>query len=126
MPFLERAAIADMARGLAGGDTRIATQLFAYGDHWLAAAAVTGRTIGVLNTGTARDGANLRRPARLHRPSRRHADQGIGLLVHVGVHGSYVVHPKNAKGPDNYGNLSAAIIQSPSPTRRSCAPTVRL
>jgi phosphate-selective porin OprO/OprP len=53
MPFMERSAIEDMARGFAAGDTRIAAQVYAVGDHWLVSGAVTGRTVGVLNTGTA-------------------------------------------------------------------------
>ena len=53
MPFIERAAVSDLARGLAAGDTRTAAEVFANGPHWLASAAVTGRTIGVINTGTA-------------------------------------------------------------------------
>src|SRR5579863_3100409 len=44
MPFMERSVAEDLARGLAAGDTRLAGQAYAWGDHWLLSAAVTGRT----------------------------------------------------------------------------------
>jgi phosphate-selective porin OprO/OprP len=40
--FPERPSAAEVARSLAASDKRIAVQLLANGDHWLAAAAVTG------------------------------------------------------------------------------------
>lgn len=113
MPFLERATISDLARGLAGGDTRIATQVFAYGDHWLAAAAVTGRTIGTINTGTAAAvpqtyGDQLGFTGRL--AGTPYHDNGF--LVHVGANGSYVQQPANTAGPATNGivPLSARSI----------------
>jgi phosphate-selective porin OprO/OprP len=104
MPFLERAVISDLARGLAGGDTRIAGQVFGYGDHWLAAAAVTGRTVGTLSTGTASPAAQtfgdqLGFTGRLA-GTPFHQD---GFLVHVGVNGSYVDRPANTGGPGTNG-----------------------
>jgi phosphate-selective porin OprO/OprP len=113
MPFLERAVISDLARGLAGGDTRLAGQVFGYGDHWLAAAAVTGRTVGTLNTGTASAvpqtfGDQLGFTGRL--AGTPYHDNGF--LVHVGANGSYVVHPADTAGPANNGivPLSAQSI----------------
>ena len=50
--FLERPAIADVARNLAAGDTRIGAGAFAYDNLWFVSGDVTGRTIGVVNTGT--------------------------------------------------------------------------
>jgi phosphate-selective porin OprO/OprP len=104
MPFLERAAISDLARGLAGGDTRIAGQVFGYGDHWLAAGAVTGRTVGTINTGTASAvpqtfGDQIGFTGRL--AGTPYHDNGF--LVHVGANGSYVVQPANTAGPANTG-----------------------
>jgi phosphate-selective porin OprO/OprP len=104
MPFLERAAISDLARGLAGGDTRIAGQVFGYGDHWLAAAAVTGRTIGTISTATAAAvpqtyGDQYGFTGRL--AGTPYHDNGF--LVHLGVNGSYVVQPANTAGPANNG-----------------------
>ncbi len=116
MPFLERAAISDMVRGLAAGDTRTAVQAFAGGDHWLANVAVTGRTIGVIPSGssvvltstpssTAAVAVNVG-------PQQTYGDQlgvtarlaatpihGSDYLVHVGVNASDVLSPPNTVGP---------------------------
>ena len=99
MPFMERSAIEDMARGFAAGDTRIGGQAYGFGDHWLVSAAVTGRTVGVINTGTAAavpqtfgDQLGLVGRAAF---SPLHGDD---WLVHFGVHGSYVIHPPNSAG----------------------------
>jgi len=104
LPFLERAVSTDMARNLAAGDTRTAAEVFAAGDHWLASAAVTGRTIGTINTGTAAA------------VPQTYSDQlgfvgrlagtplhGKDWRVHVGVHGSYVDRPADASGPTTAG-----------------------
>ena len=104
MPFLERSVSSDIARGLAAGDTRTAAQLYAGGDHWLISGAVSGRTIGVVNTGTASAVAQS------------YGDQlgfvgraaftplhGEDYLVHLGVHGSYVARPPNTGGPATSG-----------------------
>jgi phosphate-selective porin OprO/OprP len=100
MPFLERPGASDTARALAGGDTRTAVQVFANGDRWFAAGAVTGRTVGVVNTGTVTGTAQT------------YSDQlgltgriafqpfhGYDWLIQTGVHGSYVDRPANTAGP---------------------------
>jgi phosphate-selective porin OprO and OprP len=99
MLFLERPGASDVARNLAAGDTRTAAAVIGYGDHWFASGAVTGRTIGVLNTGTATPtpqtfGDQVGFVARaaftpLH---------GADWLVHLGAHGSYVARPANVSG----------------------------
>ncbi|HEV7384528.1 MAG TPA: porin, partial [Phenylobacterium sp.] len=104
MPFLERSTAADLARGLAGGDTRTAAQVFGYGDHWFAAGAVTGRIVGVLNTGTAAPvpqtfGDQLGLTGRLAGTP----FYGEDWLIHLGVNGSYVARPANTTGPDPTG-----------------------
>ena len=109
MPFIERSVDSDLARGLAAGDTRLAAEAFANGDHWLISGAVTGRTIGVLNTGTAAAAPQT------------YGDQiglvgraafsplhGADWLVHFGVHGSYVIHPADTTGPGTNGLLTPA------------------
>jgi phosphate-selective porin OprO/OprP len=104
MPFLERTVVEDLARGFAAGDTRTAAQVLANGDNWLASAAVTGRVVGVINTGTAGAvpqsyGDQLGFVGRLaFNPL-----HGSDYLVHVGVHGSYVARPANASGPNALG-----------------------
>ncbi|HEY3814861.1 MAG TPA: porin [Caulobacteraceae bacterium] len=104
MPFLERSAVEDVARGLAAGDTRTAVALFGSGKHWLASAAVTGRVVGVLNTGTATAvpqtyGDQLGFVGRVAATPL----WGDDWLVHVGLHGSYVARPADATGPGTSG-----------------------
>ena len=104
MLFLERPGISDVARNLAAGDTRIGGGAFAYEDNWFASAYVTGRTVGVVNTGTVTAtpqtfGDQLGVVGRaaftpLH---------GSDWRVNLGVHGSYVIHPADASGPGANG-----------------------
>jgi phosphate-selective porin OprO/OprP len=108
MPLLERSAVEDIARGFVAGDTRTAVELWGAGDHWLASAALTGRVIGVLNTGTATAvaqsyGDQLGVVGRLAGTPFHGAD----WLVHVGVHGSYLIDPPNLTGPTPAGLLAA-------------------
>jgi phosphate-selective porin OprO/OprP len=104
MPLLERSAVEDIARGFVAGDTRTAVELWGAGDHWLASAALTGRIIGVLNTGTAAAvpqtfGDQLGLVARVA-GTPFHGDD---WLVHVGAHGSYLLDPPNTTGPTATG-----------------------
>ncbi len=99
-PFLERPAIADIARGVAGGDFREAAMLWASGERWYAAGSVTGRTVGVVNS----QATGVTQPY----------DSALGFigraafipykdddaLVHLGVHGSYVARTADTGGPD--------------------------
>jgi len=99
-PFLERAAIADMARSVAGGDFRHAAEIWAAGERWYVAGAVTGRLVGVATS----QGSGVSQPF----------DSQLGLvgrfaflplktddyLAHLGVHGSYVLRPADSGGPD--------------------------
>jgi len=98
--FLERPAVADVARGLAGGDFREGAQLWAAGESWYAAGAVTGRVVGVVNsqaTGVSQpfDSA-LGFTGRVAVTPVRTPD----LLLHSGLHGSWVARPADAGGPD--------------------------
>lgn len=113
MPFLERAAVSDLARGVAAGEQRTGAAAFANGDHWLASVAITGRVVGSLSTGTAST------------TPQTFADQlgfvgrvagtplsGDDWLVHLGVHGSYVARPADVTGPAANGTtpLNAEVI----------------
>jgi len=104
MPFLERSAAEDIARGLAAGDTRVNAEVFAGGPHWLVSGAITGRTIGVINTGTAAATAQTYGDP-LGFVGRVAATplHGSDWLVHVGAHGSYVDRPANTTGPGTNG-----------------------
>jgi phosphate-selective porin OprO/OprP len=48
--FLERAAVAELVRGLAGGDGRTGVGAFTKGERWYAGAVLTGKTVGVPST----------------------------------------------------------------------------
>jgi phosphate-selective porin OprO/OprP len=113
MPFLERSAVEDLARGLAAGDTRTAGEVWAAGDRWLASAAISGRVIGVVNTGTAAAvpqtfSDQLAFVGRLAGTPLR----GDDWLVHLGVHGSYVIRPPDTSGPTAAGPtpLTSSVI----------------
>jgi phosphate-selective porin OprO/OprP len=121
MPFLERAAVSDIVRGLAAGDTRTAVQLFAGGDRWLAAAAVTGRVIGVNPTSV---GTTTSPNSAITGVAQSYGDQlgytarlagtplyGSDYLVHLGVNASYVASPPNTVGPSATNGSTALNAQ---------------
>ncbi len=98
--FLERAAPADIARNLAGGDFREAAEIWGASDWWYVNAAVSGRVVGVVNsqaTGVSQPFDNqLGFIGRLAFLPIRTED----ALLEIGVHGSYVDRPADALGPD--------------------------
>ena len=111
MPFLDRPSAEDITRNLAGGDTRTALQAFGYGQAWFAAAAVTGRNVGVINTNNVLPVSSTTTSITVGTPQ-TYSDQlgftgrvtfnpfhGEDWLVHVGAHGSYVDRPANVSGP---------------------------
>lgn len=98
--FLERPAVADMARSLTGGDFREAGEVWGGTDRWYVSAAVSGRVVGVVNsqaTGVAQpfDTALNYIGRAAFVPWR--SDDG---MLEVGVHGGYVDRPADAGGPD--------------------------
>jgi phosphate-selective porin OprO/OprP len=99
MPFLERPSIAEISRTLAGGDRRSAAQLMAGGEHWLAAAAITGNTVNTLNTTASGFGAQTY-DEQLGYTGRLAFSpfHGEDWLVHLGANGSIVAQPGDA-GP---------------------------
>ncbi|MGA0602332.1 OprO/OprP family phosphate-selective porin [Caulobacter sp. KR2-114] len=109
MPFLERSAAEDIARGLAAGDTRINAEVFANGPHWLVSGAITGRTVGVLSTGTATPTAQtFGDPLGFVGRVAATPLHGSDWLVHLGAHGSYVDHPADASGVGTNGLTPAS------------------
>ena len=113
--FLERPGISDVARNLAAGDTRIGAGAFAYDNLWFVSGDVTGRTIGVVNTGTVITAASTPFTTNVG-TAQTYGDQlgfvGRGVFtpfhgsdwrVNLGVHGSYVDKPGNTLGPDDTG-----------------------
>lgn len=93
--FPERPSAAEVARGLAGADKRIAAQLLANGDHWLAAAAVTGAK--------AADGATFDEQLGYTFRVAGTPLYGFDWRVHVGANASIVAQPAQgtAGGPYN-------------------------
>ena len=104
--FLERPAVSDVARSLAGGDYREAAQIAFTGKQWFASGAVTGRLV---NTGGAATVQPYQSPlgfiARAGFVPVKTGDD----LIHLGVHGSYVAHPANVVGPDVVPGGATAI-----------------
>lgn len=114
--FLERPGISDVVRALAAGETRIGAGAFGYEDRWFVSFDVTGRTIGVVNTGTYITSIT---------PGSSGADVGTGQTfgdqvgfvgrvvytpflgqdwrVNFGLHGSYVDRPGDTAGPGANG-----------------------
>jgi phosphate-selective porin OprO/OprP len=106
-PFLERPASADIARNLAAGDSRIAAQVFATNDRWLASAAVTGRTVGQLNTGTASPTPQtFADPLGFVGRVAVTPVKGEDWRVQLGAHGTWVDHPADTTGPSSTTGLS--------------------
>jgi phosphate-selective porin OprO/OprP len=83
--FVERPSSAEIARSIAGADKRIGGQIQSNGDHWLAAAAVTGAKTG----DTATFDEQLGYTARIAGTPLF----GYDWRLHVGLNGSYVQHP---------------------------------
>jgi phosphate-selective porin OprO/OprP len=129
MPFLERSAVEDIARGFAAGDTRTAAEIFANGDHWLVSGAVTGRTIGVVNSGAVDTITTPTPPAtsttaNIATPQTYGDQLGFvgriagtpihdgGWLLHLGAHGSYVARPADLSGPGTTGGtaLTSSVL----------------
>lgn len=101
-PFLERPLSADIARSFAAGDTRTGAQVFAYGDAYLASVAVTGRSIGVVNS--AGIGTNQSYGDQLAYVGRLAiSPHGADWRLHIGGHGQYISHPADVSGPQAAG-----------------------
>lgn len=107
LAFNERAAPAEVARGLAGGDFRSALQFFGNDDFktasgpkigWLAGAAITGNTAGNINSAgsfqTQPFDEQLGYTGRVAVNFRWAEDE----IVHLGVNGQYVEHPNDNTG----------------------------
>jgi phosphate-selective porin OprO/OprP len=106
MPIMERPSPAEVARNVAAGDSRSAVQVFGNGlwgegdsgiaTRWFASAAVTGNTVGTINS----TGAATAQPT----------DEQTGIIgrfalapfsstdwqLHLGVNGQYVTQPNDA------------------------------
>lgn len=117
--FLERPASSDISRNLFAGDTRLAAGAYGYGDRWFASADLTGRTVGVVNTGTV-----LTASGGAIGTAQTYGDQ-VGVVgrlagaplkgqdwrIDVGIHGGYIIHPANTAGPGTNGLTPVSAFQ---------------
>jgi phosphate-selective porin OprO/OprP len=92
--FPERPSAAEVARSLAGADKRIAAQVLANGDHWLAAAAITGAK--------AADGATFDEQLGYTFRVAGTPLYGFDWRVHVGANASIVAQPAQATAAGPY------------------------
>lgn len=99
--FLERPAIAELVRGLAGGDGRTAAAVMGNGDRWSGIVAVTGNLV----TNQTFD-EQLGLVARLTYLPYKSQDS----LVHVGANLNAIIHPA-ATGPDIAGAGASTPIR---------------
>lgn len=88
--FPERAAVAELVRGLAGGDGRTGAAVLANGERWSFGANVTGNTIGV-SSFDEQLGAVVRATYVPYKT--------LDSLVHVGASANLILNPA-ATGPD--------------------------
>jgi phosphate-selective porin OprO/OprP len=111
LPIIDRPSPTDIARNLAGGDTRIGFQTAAYGPYWFVSAAVTGRNVGVINTNNVIPVTTTTTSVTVG-TAQTYSDQlgftgrvtydplhGNDWRINLGAHGSYVDRPSNTTGP---------------------------
>lgn len=95
--FPERPAVAEIARGLAGGDKRIGAGVIGSGERWLASAILTGATASGINT--AASGFNAPTYDEQQGFALRLAGTplvGDGWLLHTGLNASVITQPSDA------------------------------
>ena len=116
MMMLERPAVAEISRNIAGGDTRTAIQVMRFGEFggdtslggsYTIAAAFTGSPPSSVNSagGFATQSFDEQRSltGRIVVAPTPNPD----TLIHLGVNGSYVITPADGSGPDATGVLPA-------------------
>jgi phosphate-selective porin OprO/OprP len=124
LPIIDRPSPTDIARNIAGGDTRIGFQAAAYGPYWFASAAVTGRNVGVINTNNVIPVTSSTTSVTVG-TAQTYSDQlgftaratydplhGKDWRINLGAHGSYVDRPANISGPAANGGtpLSSYVV----------------
>lgn len=90
LPFLERAAVSELVRGMAGGDGRTGVAALAGGDRWNLSAALTGNLVGQSSFDEQLGfvGRVGFRPVMTERG-----------LIHLGANTSMIINPPSG-GPD--------------------------
>lgn len=102
--FLERPAIADIARGVAGGDYREGAQLAASHDRWFASAALTTRVVGTINSTASGNAQSFDQAFGGILRAAVVPIRGDDYMLLAGVHGSRVFSVADAGGPDVLAN----------------------
>jgi phosphate-selective porin OprO and OprP len=98
--FIEKAAPAELARALGAADGRTAFALRGSGARWMGSFAVTGRTVADAEVHDAQN-ALVMRLASL-------AATSTNYNLHVGIAGTYVLHPAHAIDSASAIDLSSA------------------
>lgn len=92
--FPERAAVADIARGLAGGDTRVGVGVTRASERLMASVVLTGATISAFNSGaTSFNGATFDEQQGAALRLAGTPLRGDGWLMHAGVNASVITQP---------------------------------
>lgn len=107
--FAERAAVAEVVRGLAGGDARVGAGLYAGGERWTLSGTVTGNIAGVQTYDE-----QLGFVGRATFVPYKQDD----TLIHLGLAANVIINPA-ATGPDVPGG-------APSPIRLRERPEIRV
>lgn len=107
--LLERASPAEVARGVAAGDFRSALQVFGNDTFkhefegggklgWLASGAVTGNTLGNINTAGAFQTQPFDEQLAVVGRGALNFSHGDDYTFHVGANAQYVIHPNDNTG----------------------------
>jgi phosphate-selective porin OprO/OprP len=98
--FLERPAVADIARSVAGGDFREGAEIWGGTSRWYVSGAVTGRTVGVVNSQATGVTQPYDAPIGLVGRFALVPWSGDEGMIEIGVHGSHVARTADTGGPD--------------------------
>ncbi|HEY3696544.1 OprO/OprP family phosphate-selective porin [Phenylobacterium sp.] len=111
--FAERPAAADVARNLAGGDTRLGAGVIGNGDHWFASAVVTSNLVSSFNSGaTAFNAATFDEQLGYALRIAGTPLHGYDWLVHVGANAGVVAQPADL-GPTAAARYAIQLRERP-------------
>ena len=111
--FPERAAVSDLTRGLAGGDTRVGLATIANGDRWFFSAAYTGALVSALNSGaTAFNAPTFDEQQGLVVRVAGVPFQGQDWMLHMGATASVIAQPADL-GPAAAARYAVQLRERP-------------
>jgi phosphate-selective porin OprO/OprP len=91
--FPERAAAADIARGLAGADTRVGAGVIGSGERWFVSAVLTGATVSGLNSAGGFNSATFDEQQGYALRLAGTPLRGEDWLIHAGANASVIAQP---------------------------------